>query len=149
MSTTETTEAATTTPADVNDIVRLLLEDQWTREDELAREQAVHTKQMEEQLPMMQQILKSSRIEHGRSDPNWTPAHDRLILTRFVEGDDIEVFLTTLERLMRVYHVEETRWVAKLLPQLAGRALQAYTALSTDDALLYTEVKKAILHRYT
>lgn len=96
---------------------------------------------------MMRQMLERSRTERGSTEGG-APVHDKLVLTRFVEGDDIEAFLTTFERLMGVYHVEETRWVAKLAPQLAGRAQQAYAAMSTDDALVYAEVKKAILRRY-
>ena len=49
---------------------------------------------------------------------------------------------------MAVYHVEETRWVAKLAPQLSGRAQQVYAAMSARDTLEYAEVKKSILRRY-
>ena len=49
---------------------------------------------------------------------------------------------------MTLYHVEEARWVAKLAPQLSGRALQAYAAMSADETLRYADVKKAILRRY-
>ena len=46
--------------ADVSELVRLLLEDRWTREEELTREreararaEAAHAKQIEEQLGMI------------------------------------------------------------------------------------------------
>ena len=73
-----------------------------------------------------------------------TTHHDKVVLPRFAEGEDIEVFLTTFERLMAIYHIEEGRWLAKLAPQLSGRAQQAYAAMSSDDALVYTEVKQQI-----
>ena len=49
---------------------------------------------------------------------------------------------------MTLHDVKETHWVAKLAPQLTGRAQQAYTAMPMDDAFSYQEVKKAILRRY-
>ena len=70
------------------------------------------------------------------------------MLTKLTESDDIEAFLTTFERLMTLYHVDETQWVAKLAPQLTGRAQQAYAAMPTEDAFSYKEVKKTILRRY-
>lgn len=79
----------------------------------------------------------------GSASPN-----DKLVLTRFAEGDHIESFLTTFDRSMAVYHVDESQWVAKLAPQLSRRAQQTYTPMSTADALVYAEVKKAILRRY-
>ena len=38
-----------------------------------------------------------------------------------------------------------THWAIKLAPQLTGCAQQAYTAMNTDAAKDYEEVKKAIL----
>lgn len=47
------------------------------------------------------------------------------MLKKFDEGEDVETYLTTFERLMTVYHVEESRWAIKLALQLSGRAQQA------------------------
>ena len=47
-----------------------------------------------------------------------------------------------------MYHIDRAQWVAKLAPQLFGRALQAYAAMPTSDSLVYDEVKKALLTRY-
>ena len=46
-----------------------------------------------------------------------------------IEYEDIEAYLTTFERMMQV---EEARWVFQLAPQLAGKAQQAYDALSAE-----------------
>ena len=73
---------------------------------------------------------------------------DRLKLSKLTESEDIEAFLTTFERMMRVYGVKEDRWAFKLAPQLTGRAQQAYAALNVDDAGQYKQVKAAILRRY-
>ena len=70
-----------------------------------------------------------------------------MVLTKFVEGDDVEAYLTSFECLMTVHRVDRTLWVVHLAPQLAGRAQQAYAALPSDTAGDYEEVKKAILRR--
>ena len=154
MSTSDSDGAVTAGTTDVSELVRLLLEDRRAREEELAREratreraEAAHAKQIEDQLGMMREIMARSTIRNEESESH-VPIHDKLVLTRFVEGDDIEVFLTIFERMMMVYSVDETRWAAKLAPQLSGRAQQAYVAMSSDDAMVYTKVKKAILGRY-
>ena len=64
------------------------------------------------------------------------------------DAEDIEAYLTTFERMMAVYGVEEDRWAFKLAPQLTGRAQEAYAALNSTAAAVYKEVKKAILRRY-
>ena len=96
----------------------------------------------------MRDMLEKSAATSSHVRPESTTPNNKLVLTRFVEGDDIEAFLTTFECLMAVYHVEETRWVAKLAPQLSGRAQQAYAAMSARDPLEYAEVKKSILRSY-
>ena len=73
---------------------------------------------------------------------------DKLKLSKLTESEDIEAFLTTFERMMRVYGVKEDRWAFKLAPQLTERAQQAYAALNVDDAAQYKQVKAAILRRY-
>ena len=57
--------------------------------------------------------------------------------TKLAEGDDIKDYLTTYERLMTMHHVDKAQWVAKLAPQLSGRALQAYAAMPSSDSLVY------------
>ena len=131
MSDTERDGMAST--PDVTELVRLLLQDRRAREEELAAErarreeaQAAHARQMEEQLRIMREMLERSDIhgdDRGSAESGTSSlAQDRLVLTRFVEGEDIEAFLTTFERLMSVYRVDEARWVPKLAPQLSGRA---------------------------
>jgi len=73
---------------------------------------------------------------------------DRLKLTKLTESEDAEAFLTTFERMMRVYGMKEERWAFKLTPQLTEKAQQAYAALNAEDAAQYKEVKVAVLRRY-
>ena len=156
MSDTERDGMAST--PDVTELVRLLLQDRRAREEKLAAErarreeaEAAHARQMEEQLYIMREMLERSDTHDDRGSAESgtsSLAQDRLVLTRFVEGEDIEAFLTTFERLMSVYRVDEARWVPKLAPQLSGRAQQAYAAMNSDEAMVYSEVKKTILRRY-
>ena len=154
MSDTERDGMAST--PDVTELVRLLLQNRRAREEELAAEralreeaQAAHARQMEEQLRIMREMLERSDThgdDRGSAESGTSSlAQDRLVLTRFVESEDIEAFLTTFERLMSVYR---GGWVPKLAPQLSGRAQQAYTAMNSDEAMVYSEVKKTILRRY-
>ena len=135
----------------------MLLEDRRAREEELARErercesmEAARAKQVEKRLlvlGIMCTMLERSaaRDEERIGMSSGSAVTEKVVLTKFIEGEDIEAFLTTFERLMTLYHVEEARWV---VPQLSGRALQAYAAMSADETLRYTDVKKAILRRY-
>ena len=155
MSDTEDGEA-TTSEAGMATLVKMLLEDQKTREDDIVQErerqeaaEARHAKQMAEQLEMMKAMLDSSlsRAREGEttsSSPR-LPNADKIVLTKLTNSDDIEAFLTTFKRLMALHHVEESHWVAKLVLQLTGRAQQAYVVMPVEEALVYQEVKKAIL----
>ena len=98
---------------------------------------------------MMRSLVESSRSQSSDRGPQegMTTARDKLVLTKFDEGEDVEAYLT-FERLMTVYCVEESGWAIKLAPQLLGQAQQAYTALSAEVASDYKELKKAILRRY-
>uniref|UniRef100_A0A1X7TMG4 CCHC-type domain-containing protein n=1 Tax=Amphimedon queenslandica TaxID=400682 RepID=A0A1X7TMG4_AMPQE len=78
--------------------------------------------------------------------PKWEPK-DAVKLTKRTEGEDIEAYLKTFERLMEAYEVPKERWAYRLAPQLTGKAQQAYTAVTSDSAK-YDEVKTTILRRY-
>ena len=49
----------------------------------------------------------------------------RLQLNILTQGDDIEAYLTTFERLMLGYGVKKNRWSYSLPPNLTGKAQQA------------------------
>ena len=51
-------------------------------------------------------IMDRTASHDSRLSDDRTVSNDKLTLTCYVEGDDIEAFLTTFERLMRVYHIE-------------------------------------------
>lgn len=67
-------------------------------------EQAQQTKQMEE---LMRRLLESTTATSREGDRSTEPSEgrDKLVLSKFVQGEDIEAYLTTFERLMTVYGV--------------------------------------------
>ena len=162
----------------MSDILRLLLEDRRRHEEELAADRAQrkeetqrrddelaaermcreeeaqqHAARMNEQMDILRSLVDTSRTPgapgvDGRTIEGHGPVRDKLVLTKLTDAEDIEAFLTKFERLMTVYGVAEDCWAIKLAPQLTGRALESYAALSSTAASEYKEVKKAILCRY-
>ena len=152
-------ETAGTGSAPLTDLVRLLMEDRRRRDEELADERrrreleaARHEKELGEQMEMIKRLVETSSARatasETRPEGERSSGRGKVVLTKFVEGDDVEAYLTTFERLMTVHRVEQTLWVVHLAPQLAGRAQQAYAALTADVAGDYESVKQAILRRY-
>ena len=60
----------------------------------------------------------------------------------------MEAFLTAFERAVEAHNVDSSQWAALLAPQLTGKALQAYAAMSNDEAKDYQQVKEAIFRQY-
>ena len=97
-----------------------------------------------------QEMHKQMELLHRMVSENTAPARvardsDSVKLTPLTDGDDIEAYLTTFERIMGTYDIAKECWLFKLAPQLTGKAQQVYTALPPEDC---DEVKAAILRRY-
>ena len=70
-------------------------------------------------------------------------------LPSFVEGNDqIDNFIQRFERYDRANLWREENWAISLGALLAGKALEAYTRLSEEDAMNYQELNNALLKRY-
>uniref|UniRef100_A0A3B3VDD9 Gypsy retrotransposon integrase-like protein 1 n=1 Tax=Poecilia latipinna TaxID=48699 RepID=A0A3B3VDD9_9TELE len=69
-------------------------------------------------------------------------------IPKFEEGEDIEQYLTTFERLAMAYQWPERDWAVRLVPHLTGRARAAYVAMAAEESCDYGEVKAAILTKY-
>ena len=121
---------------------------QWWQE----RAQEQQQRMMETQMNALQSVLE--RGAEREAEGTWRPrerageAAEQIKLTRLSEADDVEAYLTTFERMMRLGHVHEDLWTLRLAPQLTGKAQQAYAALNVADASQYGKVKEAILRRY-
>ena len=76
----------------------------------------------------------------------WDKVQDMPKLSKLMEADDIEAYLTTFERTMEAYEIDQGRWAFNLAPHLTGRAQQAHATLDSLQATQYAEVKKAILN---
>ena len=72
----------------------------------------------------------------------------KVSLPKYTEGEDIEVFLRSFEKLAASYNWDKTEWAIRLVPQLTGKALEAYSRLSFSSSGDYDSVKQAILERY-
>ena len=124
----------------------LLAQEKQERERVLAEERERQDQQLKSLVALVEKASTESRtieVMGTASSPK-----DSFSLTRLSDKDDVEAYLTTFERLMVAYKVDETLWVFKLAPQLTGRAQQAYAALSAEDAGSYKALKEAILARY-
>ena len=74
----------------------------------------------------------------------WT----RAAVPKLEEGDDIEQYLTTFERLAAAYRWPRAEWAVYLVPYLTGRARAAYVAMDILEAMDYSKVREAILSKY-
>ena len=86
--------------------------------------------------------------------PNWNGegaapvAWSWAAVPRLVEGEDIEQYLTTFERLATAYRWPREDWAVYLVPYLSGKARSAYVAMDMNDSMDYAKVKEAVLAKY-
>ncbi|XP_065889411.1 uncharacterized protein [Dysidea avara] len=69
-------------------------------------------------------------------------------LQKLTPNDRIEHFIATFERIATQQGWPKEVWATQLAGLLTGKAMAAYAALSTEDALDYDRVKEAVLQRY-
>ena len=143
----EMTDKGTTGGVGVAEMMKLFMEDRKQREDDLAQERRRQDKEVREQMRLLQEMVESSQ-RRAEAPARSFGENDKVKLSKFSEADDVEAYLTTLERMMVVYEVDRARWVYKLALQLMGKAQKAYAAMATEDASDYDKVKAAILMRY-
>ncbi|XP_028430236.1 uncharacterized protein LOC114553223 [Perca flavescens] len=72
----------------------------------------------------------------------------RAAIPRLEEGDDVEQYLTTFERLATAYRWTQAVWAIFLVPYLTGRARSGYVAMDPYDVMDYFKVKAAFLAKY-
>ena len=102
----------------------------------------------EKELQAMSEMFRESLQEDSQRDGAREAIKEIPKLAKFTEGDDIEVFLTTFERVMGMSAIEEDRWSCIFAPQLAGKSQQSNAAMDVNRAGEYVEVKMMILRRY-
>ena len=117
-------------------------------EDRRIREMEKMTTRREKDMQRQIQLLTQLVGKRDEEDSSGTDHRDQVKLTKLGDGDDIESYIITFERMMTAYEVPKERWIYKLAPNLTGRAQQAYTGLTFEEAGNYETVKQAILERY-
>jgi hypothetical protein len=67
---------------------------------------------------------------------------------KFKEGDDVEAYLRTFERIVTANNWPSNTWAARLTALLTGRARDAYSRMAVEKIGDNSKVRKAILERY-
>lgn len=66
----------------------------------------------------------------------------------YKEGEDIEHYLITFERIAHACQWPQDEWALHLAPLLTGRARSAYVAMDIDETMDYSKVKCAVLKKF-
>ena len=130
----------------LTEMLKMLVEDRQRMERERAEERAAERRRHEEQMEVMRQLVEETRRE--ALETRGSGAGNVPKLAKLTESDDVEAYLTTFERTMTAYRVEQNRWSYMLAPQLTGKAQKAFSAMAVDQAGDYNALKEAILLRY-
>ena len=70
------------------------------------------------------------------------------MVPKFAEGEDIDDYLQTYEKLTTVHEWPRNTWATRLAGLITGKVCSAYSRLSPTDSLDYDKVRQAILKRY-
>ena len=139
----------------VNNVMRILLEDRRNRELQIEEERrqreraiAEEREQLREQMDVLWKLIEGSQQDFREGRPVRGCGEGELKLSKLNDQDDIEAYLTSFERVMRISEVPEDRCAVRLAPQLMGKAQSVYAAMGAEDALDYLVLKEAILKRY-
>ena len=101
----------------------------WEREKEAEEERRRlelqrslrHREERERELQAMSEMFRESLQEDSQRDGAREAIKEIPKLAKFTEGDDIEAFLTTFERVMGMSAIEEDRCLAYLLHSWLGK----------------------------
>lgn len=115
-----------------------MMEQKLKHERELAMFE--HQKEMEK-LRYSQEKSQAKEVENGIS-------YKGPKVPKFVEGQDIDSYLHTYEKLAEVYEWPAETWATRLAALLSGKALEAYARMDKEESKNYNKVKRAILKRY-
>lgn len=66
----------------------------------------------------------------------------------YTEGEDIEHYICTFERIALACQWPFEEWALRLAPLLTGKARSAYVAMDMDDSMNYDKVKRAVLQKF-
>ena len=140
----------------LEDMVRMLVEERASREEEIVTERKLHQAEMEQREKLVTAQMQQMRdhmqalMDVVTSKEKAPPPRNSLEvkLVPLSAKDDIEAYLVTFELVMQAHEIPENRWPIHLTPQLTGKTQLAYVAFSPADVGDYSAVKAAILARY-
>lgn len=123
---------------------------------EKAAEREAHDKEKERQLKILQlesdKEIKLKELEVKSIEVTTKPVlpeiKPNISLPKFDANQDIEVFLTSFERLAELHKWPKEEWPIRIVPQLSGKALEAYSRMALADSKSYDKIKRAILERF-
>ncbi|MEW8544650.1 MAG: reverse transcriptase domain-containing protein, partial [Candidatus Thiodiazotropha sp.] len=126
-------------------------EEKAAERSERAAEREAKSKERDRELKLKELEIREKELSLRTSESHDATSQDvkvKVKLPKFTEGQDIEVFLTSFERLATVHKWQKSEWPVRLIPQLTGKALEAYSRMSITESKNYDAIKKAILERY-
>ena len=137
----------------LEDMVRMLVEERASREEEIVTERKLRQAEMEQReklVTVQMQDHMQALMDVVTSKEKAPPPRNSLEvkLVPLSAKDDIEAYLVTFELVMQAHEIPENRWPIHLTPQLTGKTQLAYVAFSPADVGDYSAVKAAILARY-
>ena len=115
------------------------------RDKEREFEERQRDKQREFELKLRDLELERARTVRTES-PRDMVQGPRVPMYR--EGEDIEIYLITFERLAEANGWPREAWAARLAAVLTGKARQAYVRMAAGESRDYDLVKGAILRRF-
>ena len=69
-------------------------------------------------------------------------------IQKYVEGEDIQVYIDTFERIADNQNWDNNDKISQLIGKLTGSAREAYVLMDKDEAKSFDKVKEAIFARY-
>ena len=69
-------------------------------------------------------------------------------MPKLTEADDVEHYLTTIERVATAYKWPKEVWMMKLLPLMLGKAKAAYASMGMEECSNFEKVRKAVFRQY-
>uniref|UniRef100_A0A8W8LH45 CCHC-type domain-containing protein n=1 Tax=Magallana gigas TaxID=29159 RepID=A0A8W8LH45_MAGGI len=100
------------------------------------------------ELALKEEELKVARANGGKLNGSSSVQNSHVKLPKLEEGQDIDVFLRSFEKLAALHKWDKSEWAIHLVPLLTGKALEAYSRLSDGESGKYDKIKEAILKRY-
>ena len=119
-------------------------------ERETQSERQRHEMQMLELHAQLERERRHFEIERLRLQSE-APSHTKrkeINIEPLRERDDIEVYLTSFERLAEANKWHKSEMAPRLAAALTGKARQAYTRMSLSDVDDYTKLREAVLAAY-